>query len=217
MRLLLVEDDFELSRVISRALRDSEFAVDTASDGVEGLFKAQNEDYDVIILDLMLPRMDGSSVLRKLRQTKKTPVLILTARDAAADRIDGLNMGADDYVTKPFDLEELVARIRALVRRSSNHPNPIIELGDIKVDTASREVFRSDDLVPLTAKEYTILHLLLMRRGELVSRAMIYDRVYGEQDDSLSNVVDVYIANIRKRLGAELIETRRGEGYIIRA
>ena len=110
MRLLLVEDDPELSRVISRALRDSEFAVDTAHDGVEGLFKAQNEDYDVIILDLMLPRMDGSSVLRKLRQTKKTPVLVLTARDAAADRIDGLNMGADDYVTKPFDLEELVAR-----------------------------------------------------------------------------------------------------------
>jgi len=217
LRLLLIEDDHDLSSIIGKALRESEFTVDAAFDGNEGLRKAHDEDYDVIVMDLMLPGIDGFTILQTLRQTKTTPVLVLTARDATADRIKGLNHGADDYLTKPFELEELVARLRALVRRSSNKPNPVVTIRDIRIDTASRDVFRNGERVAMTAKEYAILHLLLMRRGELVTRSMIYDSVYGEQDSSLSNVVDVYIANIRKRLGSDLIETRRGEGYIIRA
>ncbi|TWU15477.1 response regulator transcription factor [Allorhodopirellula heiligendammensis] len=217
MRLLLIEDDNDLSEVTARALREYEFSVEVAYDGAMGVHKAQNEEYDLIMLDLMLPIMGGTDVLRTLRETMPTPVLILTARDATESKIEGLNLGADDYLTKPFDLDELIARVRALIRRSASKPAPVIQIGDIEVNSVSREVYKQGMLVPLTAKEYAILHLLLIRRGELVTRGMIYDRVYGEQDNTLSNVVDVYIANLRKRLGSNLIETRRGEGYIIRA
>ncbi len=216
MRILLIEDEPDLAEVISLALREYEFSVDTAQDGRTGLQKAQQDDYDLIVLDLMLPQLGGIALLKRLRQSNKTPVLILTARDEQADKVNGLNAGADDFVTKPFDLEELIARIRALIRRSVNHPSPIIQLEDLEIHTASREVYKQGDLVPLTRKEYAILQLLVLRRGELVTRSMIYDRLYGEQDDTLSNVVDVYVANLRRKLGAQLIETRRGEGYIIR-
>ena len=216
MRLLLVEDERDLSSVMAKSLRAFEFSVDVAHDGRTGLHKAQAEDYDVILLDLMLPNMDGRSVLSELRKTKKTPVLVLTARDTQQDKIAGLNLGADDYVTKPFDVEELVARVRALIRRSANQPAPIVRIRDIEVDTARRFVSQNGHEVSLTGKEYAILHLLLMRRGQLVTRTMIYDHVYGEHDDSLSNVVDVYISNLRRKLGSELIDTRRGEGYVIR-
>lgn len=216
MRILLIEDEPDLAEVISLALREYEFSVDTAQDGRTGLQKAQQDDYDLIVLDLMLPQLGGIALLKRLRQSNKTPVLILTARDEQADKVTGLNAGADDFVTKPFDLEELIARIRALIRRSVNHPAPIIQLEDLEIHTASREVYKQGDLVPLTRKEYAILQLLVLRRGELVTRSMIYDRLYGEQDDTLSNVVDVYVANLRRKLGAQLIETRRGEGYIIR-
>jgi two-component system OmpR family response regulator len=202
--------------VIAQALREQEFAVDVADDGEEGLSKALLNDYDAIILDLMLPRMHGLDVLRHLRREKKTPVLILTARDETLDKISGLNQGADDFVTKPFDLGELLARIRALLRRSVDHPSPLVRIGQIEVNLASREVFKGGELVPLTRQEYAILQVLVLNQGKLVSRTMIYDALYGEDDDTLSNVVDVYIANLRKRLGAELIETRRGEGYIVR-
>jgi two-component system, OmpR family, response regulator len=216
VRILLIEDEPDLAEVISLALREYEFSVDTAQDGRTGLQKAQQDDYDLIVLDLMLPQLGGIALLKRLRQSNKTPVLILTARDEQADKVTGLNAGADDFVTKPFDLEELIARIRALIRRSVNHPAPIIQLEDLEIHTASREVYKQGDLVPLTRKEYAILQLLVLRRGELVTRSMIYDRLYGEQDDTLSNVVDVYVANLRRKLGAQLIETRRGEGYIIR-
>ena len=160
--------------------------------------------------------MDGATVLKTLRESRKTPVLVLTARDTQQDKILGLNLGADDYVTKPFDLEELIARVRALVRRSANQPAPVLTIMDIEVDTTRRQVSRDGKDVSLTGKEYAILHLLLLRRGQLVTRAMIYDHVYGDQDDSLSNVIDVYIANLRRKLGSDLIVTRRGEGYLIR-
>ena len=216
MRVLLIEDEPDLANVVAKSLEECEFVVDTASDGIDGLHKAESEEYDVILLDLMLPGMDGAAVLKQLRKTKKTPVLMLTARDTQQDKITGLNLGADDYVTKPFDLDELIARVRALIRRSASEPAPVIRIRDIELDTVQRTVRRNGEAVSLTAKEYAILNLMLLRRGELVTRAMIYDHVYGDHDDSLSNVVDVYIANIRRKLGGDLIETRRGEGYVIR-
>ncbi len=215
MKVLLVEDEEDLLQVISTALRESGFSVDLAADGAEGLAKGQGEDYDAIVLDLMLPRMDGWTVLTELRKTKATPVLLLTARDAVADRVEGLNRGADDYLTKPFDLEELIARLRALIRRSVGSPAPVINLASVEIDTAARTVTRDGQPVELSAKEYALLELLALHRGRLVTRTMIYEHIYGEEDDTLSNVVDVYVSNLRRKLGSELIETRRGQGYII--
>ena len=215
MKVLLVEDEEDLLQVISTALRESGFSVDLAADGAEGLAKAKSEDYDAIVLDLMLPRMDGWTVLTELRKSKTTPVLLLTARDAVADRVEGLNRGADDYLTKPFDLEELIARLRALIRRSAGSPAPVIHLGSVEIDTAARTVTRDAQPVELSAKEYALLELLALHRGRLVTRTMIYEHIYGEEDDTLSNVVDVYVSNLRRKLGSELIETRRGQGYII--
>ncbi len=216
MKVLLVEDEEDLLQVLATALRESGFSVDLAADGMEGLAKGATEDYDAIVLDLMLPRMDGWTVLSELRKTKSTPVLLLTARDAVADRVEGLNLGADDYVTKPFELEELIARLRALIRRSVGSPSPIVSLGTVEIDTAARTVTLGGQPVELSAKEYALLELLSLHRGRLVTRTMIYEHIYGEEDDTLSNVVDVYVSNLRKKLGSDLIETRRGQGYIIR-
>jgi two-component system OmpR family response regulator len=216
MKVLLVEDEEDLLHVTATALRESGFSVDLARDGMEGLVKAETADYDAIVLDLMLPRMDGWEVLSRLRQSKTTPVLILTARDALADRVEGLNRGADDYLTKPFELEELIARLRALIRRSAGSPSPIVEVAGVQIDTAARTVMKHGEVVELSAKEYALLELLALHRGRLVTRSMIYEHIYGEEDDTLSNVVDVYVSNLRRKLGSELIETRRGQGYIIR-
>jgi two-component system OmpR family response regulator len=215
MKVLLVEDEEDLLQVIATALRESGFSVDLAADGAEGLAKGESEDYDVIVLDIMLPRLNGWSVLSELRKTKNTPVLLLTARDAVADRVEGLNRGADDYLTKPFDLDELIARLRALIRRSAGSPSPIVNLGSVEIDTAARTVKLDGQPVELSAKEYALLELLALHRGRLVTRTMIYEHIYGEEDDTLSNVVDVYVSNLRRKLGSELIETRRGQGYII--
>ncbi len=216
MRILVVEDEPDLNSVLRDALSESHYAVDVAFDGEEGLFKALNADYDAIILDLMLPRLSGQEVLRRLRRTKKSPVLVLTARDATADKIEGLNLGADDYLTKPFDLQELLARLGAIIRRSSNHASPLIHFGDLEIDTALRSVKLGGEPVELAVKEYAILELLVLNSGKIVTRTMIYEHVYGDDDDTLSNVVDVYICNLRKKLGANLIHTRRGEGYLVR-
>jgi len=217
MKILLIEDEEDLLQVISIALRESGFSVDLAANGIEGLAKAQAADYDAIVLDLMLPGIDGWTVLSSLREKKSTPVLILTARDAVADRVKGLDRGADDYLTKPFKLEELIARLRALIRRSVGSPSPILNVGEVKIDTAARTVTKRGKPVELSAKEYALLELLAFHRGRLVTRTMIYEHIYGEEDDTLSNVVDVYISNLRRKLGSTLIETRRGQGYIIRA
>jgi two-component system OmpR family response regulator len=216
MRVLIIEDEPELTRVLRQSLSESGFSVDTAGDGEEGLAKALHTDYDAILLDLMLPRMHGGKVLQELRKAKVTPVLVLTARDAPTDKIANLNLGADDYLTKPFDLDELIARVRALIRRSTNHPSPVVRAGDIELDTSARVVRKAGQHVDLAVKEYAILELLMMHKDKLVTRTMIYEHVYGEDDGTLSNVVDVYICNLRKKLGSELINTRRGEGYIIR-
>ena len=216
MRVLIVEDEPDLTRVVRQALTESGFSVDSAADGEEGLWKAQNTDYDAIILDLMMPRMHGGEVLRELRNTKTTPVLVLNARDAPSDKVANLNLGADDYLTKPFDLDELIARVRALIRRSTNNPAPVLRAGEIELDTSARVVRKQGQHVDLAVKEYSILELLMMHKDKLVTRTMIYEHVYGEDDGTLSNVVDVYICNLRKKLGSDLITTRRGEGYIIR-
>ncbi|MEX2140703.1 MAG: response regulator transcription factor [Pirellulales bacterium] len=216
MKILLVEDEEDLLQVIGTALRESGFSVDLAADGETGLAKGESEDYDAIVLDIMLPRLDGWAVLSELRKTKTTPVLLLTARDAVTDRVEGLNRGADDYLTKPFDLDELIARLRALIRRSVGSPSPIVTLGTVEIDTAARTVTKDGQPVELSAKEYALLELLALHRGRLVTRTMIYEHIYGEEDDTLSNVVDVYVSNLRRKLGGELIETRRGQGYIIR-
>jgi len=189
--------------------------VDTAEEGSDGLFKAQNYDYDAIILDVMLPKMDGWEVLNRLRQKKKTPVLMLTARDSTDDRVRGLDTGADDYLVKPFDLPELLARIRALIRRSAGEARPHIELGDVAIDTRARIVTRGGQQVALTAREYAILEYLALHRGEVITRTTIYEHLFDENDDTLSNLVDVHVFSIRKKLGRDLIVTRRGQGYCI--
>ena len=215
MRLLVIEDEVDLVRVIQQALEEEGFSIDTAMDGEVGLSKARSWDYDAIILDIMLPRLDGFGVLRELRKGKRTPVLLLTARDELADKVRGFDSGADDYVTKPFEIDELVARVRALIRRSANQPSPRIEVGDVEVDMAARTVTKDGRAVALTAKEYALVELLVLHRGKLVTRTMIYDHIYDEHDDTFSNVVDVYVANLRRKLGKDFIETRRGMGYIV--
>lgn len=173
-------------------------------------------NYDAIVLDWMLPQLDGLSLLRRLRDVKRTPVLILTARDATSDKVRGLNAGADDYLAKPFALEELLARLRAPVRRAANHPSPQVRLGDLCIHLAASRVLRQGVEVALTAKEYALLELLVLHRGRLVTRRMIYDRLYDEWDETLSNTVEVYVASLRRKLGPEIIQTRRGQGYLIR-
>ncbi|MCC6507768.1 MAG: response regulator transcription factor [Pirellulaceae bacterium] len=215
MRLLVVEDEPDLRRAVVQALTEENFAVDEAADGAAGLHKALVWEYDAIVLDIMLPVKNGWQVLEELRRQKTTPVLILTARDAVIDRVRGLDGGADDYLVKPFSLVELIARIRALIRRVAGQASSIIELGSIVINLSNRTVTKSDEAISLTAREYALLELLALHRGKLITRTMIYDHIFGEDDDSLSNLVDVHVSHLRKKLGAELIETRRGQGYII--
>jgi len=215
MRILVVEDEPRLLHNLAKALREESYAVDTAANGDDGLFKAETYDYDAIVLDIMLPQIDGWEVLTRLRKQKRTPVLMLTARDAAKDRVRGLDGGADDYLIKPFDLDELLARLRALIRRSAGQVNPKVELGDVIIDTRARSVERAGEPVALTAREYAILEYLALHRGEVVSRTTLYEHLFDESDDTLSNLVDVHVFSIRKKLGRELIVTRRGQGYCI--
>ena len=215
MRILVVEDEPRLLRNLAKALRETGYAVDTAENGEDGLFKADTYDYDAIVLDVMLPTMDGWEMLERLRKRKRTPVLMLTARDGTKDRIRGLDGGADDYLIKPFDLEELLARLRALIRRSAGQVHPRLELGDVIIDTRARLVTRDNQPVTLTAREYAILEYLALHRGEVITRTNLYAHLFDESDDTLSNLVDVHVFGIRKKLGRDLITTRRGQGYCI--
>lgn len=220
MRVLLIEDYPPLQKALARGLREEGFAVDATGDGNEGLWYATGNDYDVIILDLMLPGLDGLSLLRKLRAAgKQTHVLILTARDTLGDRVKGLDLGADDYLVKPFAFEELLARVRALVRRKYQEKNPCIEVDALRIDTAARRVFVDGEEVRLTAREYALLEYLARRTGQTVSRSEIWEHVYDFQSSASSNVVDVYIGYLRKKLhrddGPVLIHTIRGMGYML--
>jgi two-component system OmpR family response regulator len=213
MRLLVVEDEADLAASLARALREEGYAVDTAADGEDGLHKALSWDYDAILLDVMLPALDGWQVLRRLRETKKTPVLVLTARDAPPDRVRGLDGGADDYVVKPFDLDELLARLRALIRRAAGETRNLVALGEVTVDTAARRVLRGGRPVALTPREYALVEYLALHRGRVVSRTELYEHLFDEDEDTLSNLLDVHVSNLRKKLGAGFVTTRRGHGY----
>jgi len=215
MRILVVEDEPDLLKSLAQALREEGYAVDTAEDGEEGMYKAESWEYDALVLDVMLPKMDGWELLKRLRKIKKTPVLMLTARDRTNDRVRGLDTGADDYVVKPFDLEELVARLRAIIRRSSGQAQARIEIGEVTIDTAARSVKRDGDEVPLTAREYSLLEYLALHRGEVVSRTTLYEHLFDEDDSTLSNLLDVHVSNLRKKLGHDFVSTRRGHGYCI--
>lgn len=221
MRLLLVEDYPPLQKSVVKGLREAGFAVDATGDGQEALWFAEGNEYDVIVLDLMLPRLDGMEILRRLRaKGRQSHVLIVTAKDAVPDRVAGLNAGADDYLTKPFEFEELLARVQALVRRSYQRKAPVIEIGQLRIDTASQQAKRGEEVLTLSAREYALLEYLAMRAGELVTRSDIWEHVYDFRSEATSNVVDVYIGHLRRKIDrpgeASLIETVRGRGYVFR-
>jgi two-component system OmpR family response regulator len=217
MRLLLIEDEPDLLRSLSRALREEGYALDTAADGEDGLYKATASDYDAIVLDWMLPLLDGRALLQRLREQKTTPVLMLTARDRTRDRVRALDCGADDYLVKPFDLGELLARLRALIRRSASKARSQIGIGDVTVDTAARVVSRGGTPVPLTAREYALVEYLALHLGEVVTRSTLYEHLFDENESSLSNLLDVHVSNVRRKLGHAFISTRRGHGYCMDA
>ena len=219
MRVLLVEDEPSAAVVLAKGLREHAYAVDIVGDGPAAIVQAGTNDYDVVILDVMLPQADGFQVCRVLRRSGYTvPIVIVTARDAIDARIEGLDAGADDYLLKPFDFGELLARLRAAIRRGGR---PLLaerlEVGDLVLDTRGRRVIVHDHDVPLTAKEYALLEYFARRRGDVLSRADIAEHVWDEHYDPLSNVVDVYVQRLRRKLeragAAALIRTRRGEGY----
>ena len=215
MRVLIVEDEPDLLASLLQSVREDGYAADGAPDGEDGLYKAETYDYDAILLDVMLPGIDGWELLQKLRKSKKTPVLMLTARDAVRDRVKGLDTGADDYVVKPFDMDEVLARLRALIRRSATQAQPRLQIADVVVDMAARNVTRAGEAVLLTAREYALLEYLALHRGKLVTRTTLYEHLFDENDNTLSNLLDVHVSNLRKKLGHEFITTRRGHGYSI--
>ena len=221
MRVLVVEDNLPIQKAVAKGLREAGFAVDVSGDGEEGLWYATSNDYDVVVLDLMLPRVDGLTILKRLRaEGRATHVLILTARDTVQDRVLGLDLGADDYLVKPFAFEELLARVRALARRAYSAKNPQLTVGDLRLETSTRRVWRGDDEIVLTSREYALLEYLAMRAGEAVSRTDIWEHVYEFNSEADSNVVDVYIGYLRKKVERTdrpaLIHTIRGVGYSLR-
>lgn len=220
MRCLLIEDYTPLRNSVRERLVEEGYAVDDSATGDEGLWFAKNHAYDVILLDIMLPQVDGLTILRRLRALQdKTPVLVISARDSISQRVEGLDSGADDYLVKPFDLSELVARIRALSRRRYNHESSLLRVADLEVDCVRKTVSRGGEAIDLTRREYSLLEYLAHRAGETVSRSEIWDHVYEDQSGGFSNAVDVYIGYLRKKLNEggrpELIHTRRGYGYVL--
>lgn len=221
MRILLVEDDPKINAVVRQALQEESYAVDVAYDGDHAEELAFVNTYDAIVLDLMLPGKDGLEVCRGLRERGSvTPVLILTARDALQDRVAGLDSGADDYLVKPFHVEELLARVRALLRRQAAVKTPRLSVGDLVVDTAARTVHRGGVAIDLTNTEYSLLEYMVRRPGEVISRSELMDHVWDENYEGLSNIVDVYIRRLRSKLDEgqadRLLETVRGAGYRLR-
>jgi DNA-binding response OmpR family regulator len=221
MRILLIEDYDPLRKSITQGLQEAGFAVDAAAEGEEGLWYAESGEHDVIVLDLMLPKVDGLTILRRLREKgNAVHVLVLTAKDTLKDRVNGLSLGADDYLVKPFAFEELLARIHALVRRNYGVKSPLLHIEDLEINTASKTVRRSGRPVELTAHEYSILEYLAMKTNQVVTRTMIWNHVYNFAAEPNSNVIDVYIASLRRKLEESgkqrLIHTRRGLGYVLK-
>jgi len=222
VRVLLVEDQATLLRALRQGLEEEGFAVDTAADGEEADVKARTTPYDVVVLDIMLPKIDGLTLLKNWRQSGVTThVLMLTARGTKDDKVIGLDSGADDYLTKPFELDELLARVRALVRRGHQVKSPVLKVHDLTIDTAARQVERAGQKIHLTPREYALLEFLAFHRGKVVTRTMIWEHLYDEYDENTSNVVDVYIRYLRNKIDKAfdppLILTKWGEGYMLRA
>lgn len=222
MRVLVAEDHASLARSIANGLREEGYAVDLTFDGDEALRWATINSYDCAVLDVMLPSKNGWAILETLRREgNKTPVLFLTAKDAIEDRVKGLNLGADDYLVKPFDWKELVARVRAIIRRRHDQPAQTVKVADLEIDLASKTVHRAGNSIVLSAREYALLEYLALRVGQVVSRSEIWEHLYDQNDESVSNVVDVYIGYLRSKIDRDhnpkLIHTRRGMGYVLSA
>jgi len=222
MRLLLIEDYRPLRQSLTKGLHEAGFAVDVTGDGKEALWYATSNEYDVIILDLMLPGMNGLEILKRIRSRgDDVSVLILTAKDTVQDRVTGLDLGADDYLVKPFAFEELLARIRALLRRRYQEKSPCVEIDDLRIDLTAQRVWRGPEEIQLTPREYALLEYLAMRAGQTVSRTDIWEHVYEFNSSASSNVVDVYVGYLRKKIERPdkptLIHTARGRGYVLEA
>ncbi len=222
MRILVAEDHPSLARSIANGLREEGYAVDLSMDGDEAYHLAKVNPYDCIVLDLMLPKRDGFNIITNLRRSGvSTPVICLTARDAIDDRVKGLDLGADDYLVKPFAWEELAARVRSLVRRGHEQSSSTLTVGDLEVDTAKKSVRRGEKAIDLSAREYSLLEYLAHRQNQVVSRTDIWEHLWDEHDEVSSNVVDVYIGYLRNKIDKEfptkLIHTRRGQGYMLSA
>jgi len=221
MRLLLAEDERKVASFIQRGLAAEHYAVEVVHDGDEALVRALEPEYDLIILDIMLPKRDGLAVLRLLRERQvRTPVLLLTARDTVADKVAGLDSGADDYLTKPFAFEELLARVRALLRRGTTSGTTVLAVADLRLDPVTRDVTRAARRIELTAKEYALLEFFLRRHGQVLSRSVIAEHVWGVDFDTFTNVIDVYVNYLRKKIDADfepkLLHTVRGVGYVLK-
>ena len=221
MRILLVEDEKDLASILKKGFEERGYAVDVAHDGEEGLYMAENFPLDAVVLDIMLPAIDGLEVLGRLRKKGNTvPVIVLTARDALLDKIKGLDTGADDYLTKPFVFDELLARVRSLLRRKAEVKQAVVKIGDLEINTASHEVKRAGKPVPLSAREYALLEFMAYRKDSVLSRTDIVEHIYSEEADMDSNIVDVYINYLRNKIDRgfkkKLIHTVRGAGYMLK-
>jgi two-component system, OmpR family, response regulator len=222
MRLLVVEDDVKLARALERGLQREGYAVDVADTGDDALSQATTNDYDAVVLDVMLPGLDGIALCREMRRSERwAPVLMLTARDQVSDRIRGLDAGADDYLVKPFDFGELLARLRALIRRGPSERAPVLEVGDLRIDPAARVVTRGGKQVELTVREFALLHFLAQRAGEVVSREQLLEHVWDNAEEGSTNVVDVYVGYLRNKLErpfrGKIFRTVRGIGFMLEA
>lgn len=222
MKILIIEDEKRLARLLKQGLEEQGFAVDVAHDGAEGHYQAEQYPYDAVLLDLMLPEVDGLAILKALREKgNDVPVLIVTARGDVEDRIRGLNLGADDYLAKPFDLEELIARLRALIRRSRGQASPLISIGELVIDSNARTVTRAGKAITLSAREYDVLLYLALSVGRVISRTELIEHIYATDYEWDSNVIDVYISYLRHKIdrgySTQLIHTVRGAGYLLKA
>lgn len=221
MRVLVVEDEKRIASFIERGLKEEKYAVDVAYDGEEGAYLADINTYDLMVLDIMLPKKDGIAICRDLRQKKNiTPILMLTARNTVKDKVSGLNAGADDYLPKPFAFDEFLARVKALLRRSGEHKNPLLKIADLTLNQINHEVKRNQKSITLTSKEYALLEYFMLHPGQVITRTMISEHVWNEDFDSLTNVIDVYIKFLRNKIDKgfknKLIHTLRGRGYILK-
>jgi two-component system, OmpR family, response regulator len=216
VRVLVVEDEKRIAADVKTALAAAGFVVETSFDGEDGWFRADSEDFDAIVLDIGLPMMDGFTILRKWRAAGRTmPVLLLTARDNWRDKVAGIDSGADDYLTKPFHMEELVARVRALTRRASGYASPVLKIGDVEVDTRQKTVAVQGRGLALTPLEYRLLTYLIHQNGRVVSQSELAEHIYDQDKEHDSNALEVLVARLRKKLGVPVIETRRGHGYVV--